>query len=238
MIGAPRLSIARSLSLVASLAFGIAALREGTATWDSTAWTVSLFAIPAAGIIAIIAKGATRAFWAGFAIFAAVQFVATHWPGEPPLRSRLITRAAILALADQCFPDLEIALEEDPDAPGTLTTADPLAKDRVFTSDGAVRSGVSFKQQPGGPSGGGFRAMAPTPVQQIRSATLAPTTAVVRQLPLYFISIGESLFVIIVGIIGGAFAQIMFRTNQRRNARGAGTDPSANSATPMSSTPR
>jgi hypothetical protein len=90
-----RFTISSLLVVVLFLAVGFAALRESNDLWDSGIFTATLGVLLVSLLLSIHRTEATRAFWLGFALFGWCYLVGTL---IPPIEARLMTTKALTSL--------------------------------------------------------------------------------------------------------------------------------------------
>src|SRR4051812_18055312 len=86
-----RLSISGMMGVVAFIALGVLALREGTEVWAGAVFTVTVLLLLGAVLHAVHGRGLRRATWIGFALFGWTYLLLSFvpWSGtgvkSPPL---------------------------------------------------------------------------------------------------------------------------------------------------------
>ena len=84
-----RVTVAGLMAAVVVVALGVVGLKQGTYAWAAATYWVAVFLILGAGVRAAGRRGATRAFWGGFAVFGGAVFLLSfHLPGEAVSRRR------------------------------------------------------------------------------------------------------------------------------------------------------
>jgi hypothetical protein len=98
---ATRFSIGSLLALIAILGVALAALRSPSYLWANAAFTVALAAIVAAIVNVVLARGADRAYWLGFALFGGTYLAICS---TPVLRDTVCPHLVTEAVFDMIYP--------------------------------------------------------------------------------------------------------------------------------------
>ena len=93
-----RFHLGTLLILVLLFGVGFAALRESSAAWDSSLFSITVGILLTSILLAVHRTARRRAFWLGFALFGLVYLALTL---IPPVESRLITTRSLAYLASK-----------------------------------------------------------------------------------------------------------------------------------------
>jgi hypothetical protein len=104
----PRLTLSGMLGLIALVGLGLGALRSASVFWVSAVSWVLLFWLCAALLGVIFARGASRVFWTGFALFGWAYLVLVH--------SSLMSTTLSAEMSTGVHHMIEAALPFDPNA--------------------------------------------------------------------------------------------------------------------------
>lgn len=124
-----RFTIRGLIALVTLVAVAVAALRDGSAFWDSVTFSATLFILVSSILSAIHFSGRSRAFWIGFALCGSVYFGVSLLP---EVRTRLLTTRA-LAYLGRLIPSVRVDLTNN---------QDPEERSKVLMPNGSTRPGV------------------------------------------------------------------------------------------------
>lgn len=105
MMGSPRASLAGLMGVVVAVALGLAALRNPTTGWFGITSLVTGGVLMLAVVGAVCRRGASRAWWFGFALFG-WGYLAVTFGISPmhPFHPMLVTRAILLPLKAAIHP--------------------------------------------------------------------------------------------------------------------------------------
>jgi uncharacterized membrane protein YgcG len=186
------------LGVVAFIAFGCAALLNAGPFWETTVRTLAWFSLLIATLAAIFRRATQQAFAAGFAIWG-LAYVVLVFPLQQPLPTRsllevtyrAIEREVPLSNANQTtlLPGFWNGRKDNDFAVETVESMRRRMRGGGGMGEGMGGGGMGG----GGMGGGGFRTQ--------RSPS-----------PLWFLYVGQWLWTLIIGFIGGLLARYLYAT--------------------------
>jgi hypothetical protein len=187
-----RFRIASLLALVGFVAFGIAALRAADEPWDSAILALTLLALAAGTLLAVLRHGRRRAFWLGFMIFGWMAFAVNHVPG---MNERLPWTKG-LRWVDSKIPGKQSTTAYSYLMLSRLITKAQLDYQAVVPqSQGTTFVDVTGSSGQAGTSGLKLLRFLGTPARTSE----------------YFVQIGQSLVAILLAFVGGKLGSMVFR---------------------------
>ena len=187
-----RFNIASLLGVILVLGIGFAALRQSSDLWESGVFTLTLGALLISILLAVHRTESSRSFWIGFALFGGMYLALSL---VPSIESRLITTKA-LSYLDSKVPGRSSGAwiaELSFTGSGTGTSQ---VQSVVFTSDGSQIA----------TSGQGRVRLWDAATGKLLGGWSGTTYNFVR--------IGQSLFALLVGWMGGSLSRRLYATNR------------------------
>jgi hypothetical protein len=208
-MGLPRFSIASILAVNAILAVALAALRSPSYLWANLTFSLALGAIAVAIINVVYSRAAGRAYWFGFALCGGIYFALCSMPG---LRDSVCPRLVTEVVFDFIYPHLSPIEAPLPSVPvfTVRRRAIPGQLSAKYTLTG--NTGVTVVGQPQPPSNPPWAAWTEPDRTigvgyQIGTVSLRSSEA--------FRHIGQSMFTLLVAVLGGTFARHRYRISVR-----------------------
>ncbi len=124
-----RFTIGNLAAAILFIAIALAALRDGSASWDRALFSATLLVLLTSILLAVHRTGRSRAFWLGFALFGWAYLAAAQLP---EVRTRLLTTRALIRLG-KLVPTVSVDLTYN---------QDPGERSKVLKPDGETRPEV------------------------------------------------------------------------------------------------
>jgi hypothetical protein len=217
-----RFSLRGLLVAVTITAVGIAAMLSANAWWEAAAWMATLFALAIAVLLVAYRREQQRAFWLGFAVFggtylalvlysftadAKIEPINSSLLSSNPLHYNSLATTRLTALAYQrAIPQSRQQEYAAAPAGGSallVTTGDPLV---VSTGTARFYPLVGNAKIVGNdPSVGS--------ALQLANSVLTPNPSYIRADK--FLSIGHTLWLLLIAAVGGKICQLIHRSSPR-----------------------
>lgn len=203
----------RSLLVVVTIGcVGIAAMLNADALWESVAWGSALFLLSCAILLIVYRRDQQRAFWVGFVVFGGMYLAvllysfSAAWKGEAyasnPLHLNSLATTKLMVYAyERVIPDSRRGEYVSTPAGGTAVASSPTGTPfRRFTTDLSSQGFINVSGE----------AVHISQLRRPASSTMVPNPSYVQ--PGKFISIGHTLWLLVIAAIGGKVCQVIYRT--------------------------
>lgn len=181
-----RFSMSRLLLIVLLVALGCAALVQSTPLWASVVVTITLLLLMLSAIMAITGRGSSRSFWIGFAVAGWIYWIVVNTQFTADFRGRLLTTQSLDYLArkvqKQGFQPSSAPPPYYP--PAAVAPPTQIAPQRVTVAPPTV-----YYSQP---------------VSTTVYTVVAPTGTGHFERLMAFDRIGQAMYVILFGLLGGS----------------------------------
>ncbi len=205
-----RYSLASLAIVIVSLSIYSAALAQGNNLWPQISVTLTLSILLLATLAAVFSRNSSRVFAIGFSIVGWLYFTIVFSGFAGGVRENLLTQTAINWLYSQVHApgaaaSIQVAYPSPPGYPqaGVVTRYVP-----VPSTSSTPLAVTEYALQP---------ATSLSVVQQtiaLAAAPVTPTRILVN--PYHFAQIGHSLWVVLIGAMGGVVAQVIYSRSSRQ----------------------